>query len=44
MKALLNAIHDVLHNVAHILLIVPIAVLKAVVAGLGHVLAEIEKV
>ncbi len=44
MKTLLNAIHDVVHAGLHIVLIPVVAALKAVVAGLTHLLAEIEKV
>jgi hypothetical protein len=44
MKTLLNAIHDVVHAGLHIALVPVMAVLKAVIAGLTHLQAELEKI
>lgn len=44
MKTLLNAIHDVVHALLHIALIPVVTALKAAVAGLTHLLTEVEKV
>lgn len=44
MKNLLNAFHDVVHALLHIILIPVVVTLKAMVAGLTHLLTEVEKV
>ncbi len=44
MKALLNAFHDLVHKICHVLLIPVVAVLKSLTALLNHLLAEIEKI
>lgn len=43
-KSLLNAIHDVVHLGLHIVLIPVMASLKAVIAGLTHLEAELSKI
>ena len=43
-KNLLNAIHDVVKGLLHAVLVPVVAVLKAVIAGLTHLLIEVEKV
>lgn len=43
-KKLLNAVHDVVHKIVHVLLIPVVAVLKGIVALLSHLLTEVEKV
>lgn len=43
-KDLLNALHALLHNAAHIALILPLASLKALDTGLQHLIAELGKV
>lgn len=44
MKALLNAIHDVMHNLAHIILIPVVAILEGAIALLNRFLAEVSKI
>ena len=42
-KTILNELHDLVAEALHLILVLPVAALKAIVAGLTHVLTELEK-
>lgn len=44
LKDFLNAIHAVVHTIAHVALILPLAALKSVDAGLQHLIVELQKI
>lgn len=42
-KALLNAVHDVVKWTLHVICVPAVAILKALASGIDHLIIEIEK-